>query len=124
MAQVLFWIYLSNLTLLICHEIDSAYWKEWKLFGINKEGAIQGFVLAHIPVLLILILGLVWIYELQTAGMVMSLVLAFSGIFAFFFHFYHLRKGRPEFNNWVSKSILIATLTVSVFQAILTLILI
>lgn len=124
MAQVLFWIYLSNLTLLICHEIDSAYWKEWTLFGINKEGAIQGFVLAHIPVLLILILGLVWIYELQTAGMVMSLVLAFSGIFAFFFHFYHLRKGRPEFNNWVSKSILIATLTVSVFQAILTLILI
>lgn len=45
-----------------------------------------------------------------------------SGIFAFSFHFYHLRKGRHEFNNWLSKSILIVTLPVSIVQLVLTLI--
>jgi len=30
----LFWIYLTNSVLLINQEIDSAYWKEWKLFGL------------------------------------------------------------------------------------------
>jgi hypothetical protein len=27
--KILFWIYLINAILLINHEIDSAYWKEW-----------------------------------------------------------------------------------------------
>jgi hypothetical protein len=32
MADLLFWLYLVNSVLLINHEIDSAYWKEWDLF--------------------------------------------------------------------------------------------
>lgn len=26
------WLYLANATVLITHEIDSAYWHEWELF--------------------------------------------------------------------------------------------
>jgi hypothetical protein len=33
MADLLFWLYLVNSVLLINHEIDSAYWKEWDLFN-------------------------------------------------------------------------------------------
>jgi len=29
MWQGLLWLYLANAVLLITHEIDSAYWKEW-----------------------------------------------------------------------------------------------
>ena len=29
MEDTLFWLYLVNAVILIVHEIDSAYWKEW-----------------------------------------------------------------------------------------------
>ena len=32
MEQLLLWLYLADAVLLITHEIDSAYWKEWNLF--------------------------------------------------------------------------------------------
>lgn len=32
MPDLLLWLYLTNAVLLINHEIDSAYWKEWDLF--------------------------------------------------------------------------------------------
>ena len=34
MFELLFWLYLVNAVLLITHEIDSAYWKEWELFKL------------------------------------------------------------------------------------------
>jgi len=40
MADFLFWLYLSNSILLINHEIDSAYWKEWELFKL--PGGLSG----------------------------------------------------------------------------------
>lgn len=35
-------LYLLNFALLFTHEIDSAYWKEWDLFGI--PGGIKSFL--------------------------------------------------------------------------------
>ncbi len=122
--ELLFWIYLINAVILINHEIDSAYWKEWNLFKPLDKFGIKGFLIFHFPILILILYGLILVYEKSTSGLVFSIILAASGIFAFFFHFYHLRKGRQEFNNWVSKSILIAALAVSVFQAMLTLVLI
>jgi len=116
----LFWIYLSNLVLLINHEIDSAYWEEWNLFNLKKNFGIQGFVIIHIPVLFLFIYGLILINEGSIYGLILSVLLSLSGIFAFFFHFYHLRKGRPEFSNIVSKSILVGTFVASVFQIVIT----
>ncbi|MHA1463081.1 MAG: DUF6713 family protein, partial [Candidatus Heimdallarchaeota archaeon] len=31
----MFWLYMVNAVLLILHEIDSAYWKEWELFKMR-----------------------------------------------------------------------------------------
>jgi hypothetical protein len=45
MFDLLTWIYLVNATLLIVHEIDSAYWKEWELFKL--PGGAGGFVILH-----------------------------------------------------------------------------
>jgi len=72
--------------------------------------------------LFILILGLLWIQEMIIAGYILSFILAFCGIFAFFFHFYHIRKGRPEFTNTTSKLILISTFILSISQTVLTII--
>ena len=41
-TPLLLWLYLLNAAVLITHEIDSAYWHEWDLFGI--PGGIQFFL--------------------------------------------------------------------------------
>jgi hypothetical protein len=120
LEKMLFWAYFTNTVVLINHEIDSAYWQEWKLINPNDNSDAKGFVLIHFPILAVLLLGLVLLDEGAMFGYIASFFLSTCGIFAFFFHFYHLRKGRPEFNNWVSKLILILTLPVSLAQAVLT----
>jgi hypothetical protein len=119
MPDLLLWLYVINSVLLINHEIDSAYWKEWELFRL--PGGIHGFLLLHIPLLFVILWGLVFVAEHSCWGFVFSLLLCAGGLFAFVAHTYFLRKGKPQFNNWVSKSILAAVLIVSIAQAVVTL---
>ena len=119
MHEFLFWLYLLNLVLLILHEMDSAYWKEWVLFGL--PGDIGGFLLTHFPLWGIGLYGLVLIDRETLAGLILSLVVSLAGIFAFVIHTYFLHQGRSEFNAPVSKLILWATLILSVAQVMVTL---
>lgn len=48
-------LYLFNLALLVTHEIDSSYWKEWKLFGI--PGGIQVFLVVNFILILFFLIG-------------------------------------------------------------------
>lgn len=118
MARVLFWVYLINAVLLINHEIDSAYWKEWKLFRL--PGEITGFLTLHFPLLFLVLYGLVLIFEGLFAGLIFSLLLSLGGMFAFAAHTYFIRRGRPEFRTAASQVILAATLVVSVIQIAIT----
>lgn len=119
MQDLLLWLYLANAVLLINHEIDSAYWKEWELFRL--PGGITGFLLLHIPMLFFILYGLILVGGRQPAGLIFSLLLCLGGIFAFAIHTYFLRKGRPEFNQAVSKYLLAAILLVSIVQLSVTL---
>ena len=118
--SLLFWIYLINSVILINHEIDSAYWQEWKLVNPDDTSDVKGFLLLHFPMIFAILLGLILVDRELIAGYVISFIVAVGGIFAFFFHFYHLRKGCKEFNNWLSKLILTLTLPISIFQIVLT----
>jgi hypothetical protein len=118
MADLLFWLYLANSVLLINHEIDSAYWKEWELFRL--PGGLTGFLLLHFPLLLLILWGLILVSRQTFWGLIFSLVLCFGGIFAFTVHTYFLRKGRDEFNKPISKFILTAILLVSAAQLVTT----
>ena len=119
MAEVLVWVYLINAVLLINHEIDSAYWKEWDLFGL--PGGITGFLIVHFPLLFLILYGLVLVYKRATAGLILSLVLSLGGLFAFTIHTYFIKRGRDEFKAPISLVILIAALIVSLFQLVITL---
>lgn len=118
--DLLFWIYLINAVILINHEIDSAYWQEWKLLNPKQTDGINGFQIMHLPLLFVILLGLVLVYDHRLSGYIISLILAASGLFAFVFHFYHLRKGKPEFNTMVSKVMIVSTFVISVIQVYLT----
>lgn len=114
MNELLLWLYLVNGVLLINHEIDSAYWKEWDLFRL--PGGIAGFLSLHFPLLLFVLGGLVLVARGARAGLVFSLVVALGGIFAFLIHTYFLRRGRTEFDTVMSKCVLGALLVVSCAQ--------
>lgn len=115
MDQLLFWLYLINAVLLINHEIDSAYWREWELFRL--PGGISGFLIIHFPMLFLVLYGLLLVYQGTFAGRIFSLVLGAAGIFAFCIHLFFMKRGHDAFKTPVSLFILIATLTVSLAQA-------
>jgi hypothetical protein len=119
MADLLLWLYLANSVLLINHEIDSAYWKEWELFKL--PGGLTGFLLLHFPLLLLILWGLILVCRHTSWGLIFSFVLCFGGLFAFTVHTYFIGKGRAEFNKPISKLILVAILIVSLVQLATTL---
>ena len=114
MEDVLFWLYIATAVLLINHEIDSAYWREWRLF--NLPGGITFFLVLHFPLLFAILYGLVEVFKHTTAGLVFSVIFSAGGLFAFGIHTYFIRKGREEFRLPVSIFILVAVLLVSLVQ--------
>ena len=116
--DAMFWLYFVNAILLIIHEIDSAYWKEWQLFKI--PGEITGFLIIHFPLIGAILFGLVAITQWYIVGLVFSFILCAGGLFAFTIHTYFLKKGKEEFNSPISITILIAILVVSITQLALT----
>jgi hypothetical protein len=119
MPDLLLWLYLINSVLLIDHEIDSAYWKEWELFRL--PGGITGFLLFHIPLLFIILYGMALVVRHSCWAYVFSLLLCLGGFFAVAAHGWFLKKGRPQFSNPISKFILATILIVSIAQTATTL---
>lgn len=117
MWEILFWAYLVNSVLLIDHEIDSAYWREWDL--LKLPGGITGFLIIHIPLIFLVLYGLVLVFQRLLAGLIFSLILSFAGLFAFAVHAFFLRQGRQEFNTPISLLLLIGILAVSMIQAVI-----
>jgi hypothetical protein len=118
MGEVLLWTYVVSAVLLIDHEIDSAYWREWDLFKL--PGGIAGFLLLYFPLLGLILYGVVALARGAFAGLICALILAGGGIFAFGIHTYFIRKGRSEFKTPMSLFILASTLLVSALQLALT----
>lgn len=118
METVQLWLYIATATLLVVHEIDSAFWKEWELLSLPFGH--QGFVLVHVPLVAAVLFGVAAVMEGALAGAVLSLALAGGGLFAFVIHSIFIQRGRPEFTVPVSRLILFALLISSVGLAAAT----
>jgi hypothetical protein len=114
MVSLIVWAYILNSTLLIVHEIDSAYWKEWELFHL--PGGIAGFLLLHVPLVMLLMYGLIEVQLGSSYGYLINLSLAFGGLFAFFIHSYFIRAGNLQFKTTISQAFLYAVLVISILQ--------
>lgn len=112
MEKIIFWLYIFNATLLLLHEMDSAYWKEWELFRL--PGGITGFLAVHIPAVFLILWGVVQVYLGTSAGRILALLLGIAGLSAFIIHDYFIRQGRREFSTPVSRLILSSNLVISV----------
>jgi hypothetical protein len=114
MPSILFWLYITNLTLLILHEMDSTYWKERNLFHL--PGGQPGFLLMHLPLWPLAIYGAVQVWLSTSAGTIYAVVVSLAGLIGFCLHTYFLRTGHPEFNTPISKVIIGGMLVFSLLQ--------
>ncbi len=106
---------LANSALLFIHEEDSAFWREWELFGL--PGGIQSFLAMDIVLIVIGLIGFRYVILKQRAGLWFALLQAASGLLAFGLHESFIWKGHPEFTLPMSQAVLILTLVVSSVQA-------
>lgn len=111
-------LYLLNSALLFTHEIDSAFWKEWELFGM--PGGVQVFLLLNFLLVLAVLWGFKRLLQGTSSGLLFSLFLAASGILAFLIHSCLILAGHPEFTLPVSMTILVSLLIVSLVQGFVT----
>ncbi len=112
-------LYLLNLTLLFTHELDSAFWHEWDLFGL--PGGIQLFLALNLILLFVALLGLQQVNANTRSGYILSLVVSAGGIFAFCVHSYFLIAGNPTFTLPFSIILIVLLLPISLMQAFYTL---
>jgi hypothetical protein len=108
-------LYLLNAAVLITHEIDSAYWHEWELFGI--PGGIQVFLCINLVLVIVILYGHQALALNRASGFVLSWVLVAGGLFAFIIHSFFLLKGSEAFRLPASFALLIATFVLSLAQA-------
>ena len=107
-------LYLLNAALLFTHQIDSAFWKEWDLFGIPR--GIQVFLALNFLLLLVALHGFRQVVSGTKTARAFSLLLAAAGVFAFCIHTFFIATGHPAFTLPVSLAILGATMLVSLAQ--------
>jgi hypothetical protein len=103
--------YILTATLLVAHQIDSAYWHEWNLFGI--PGGIQAFVLLNVPLILLFLVGLAKVATGAHGAARYSSALALVSAATFFIHVGFAWRQHPEFGMPASWVILCGTLLAS-----------
>jgi len=107
-------VYLANALVLLAHQIDAAFWKEWTLFGL--PGGIQLFVILNLPIIALALWGQRALALGQSSGTVLSWLLVAGGLFAAGFHSLHLLQGDEAFRLPVSLALLAATGGLSLAQ--------
>lgn len=100
------YLYGLDFALWITHEVDSARWQEWKLFGL--PGGPGLFVALHLPLMLLFLWGFAELLRGRRGGTVVGWLLVATGIAALFIHGSFLVAGLPEFRSPLSLSLIAA----------------
>lgn len=96
-------LYITTCILLILHEIESAYEKEWEI--LRLPGGITGFLLMHIPILAAMFCGLYWLDRDLPAGNIISIVVGAGGLLPLAVHKIVVYR-KDAFNKPVSNIII------------------
>ncbi len=95
--------YIINASLLILHEIESAYEKEWEI--LKLPGKITGFLIMHIPILIFIFYGLVEIDKLTASGLITGIIFGAGGAVPFLVHKVFIKR-KERFNSFISNFII------------------
>jgi hypothetical protein len=113
-------IYVINATLLFLHEMESAYVKEWEIFKL--PGTINGFVVLHIPILLVLFWGAIQIEQKTTTGAIIGVIAGIGGLLPFVVHKLLVKK-KGYFESTTSNVIIYLNVLSGIGTAVLAVLL-
>ena len=106
--------YILNFTLLLLHEIESAYKREWEI--LHLPGAVTGFLLMHIPLLLVLLYGLIKIDTYSPAGLIIGIIAGIGGLIPWLVHKVLVRR-KGYFDRAFSNIIIYANILTGIVTA-------
>ena len=115
MSKVLIYLCIINSVLLILHEIESAYEKEWIILKIPVD--ITGFILLHIPILILLFYCPIAILLGHGIGYTLSIIIGFGGTIPFLVHKVFFNN-KEHFNKQISYSIIYLDLVIGIIEII------
>ena len=101
--KLISWLYIAIATLLMLHEIESAYWREWEV--LKLPGRITGFVMMHVPILVLLFAGMGALAAMTPFGLWCALVSGTAGIVPLLIHRFIVRVAN-RFNLRLSRFLL------------------
>ena len=104
--QRLLLAYLVNASLILCHEIDSAYWQEWRLFHL--PGGPAGFVAIHLIVVPVILVGLVMVARDSAQSRWWSIPIGVAGAAGCIAHLTFLARGDESFSTPFSLALIVA----------------
>lgn len=107
-----------NMSLVMAHQADAAYWREWKMFGL--PGGIQFFNVFNLVVFAILLWCFAAVIARRPAGLRGSSVIAALFGVVLPIHAGFALAGFTQFHLPVSVAIITGTFVLSVWQVILT----
>ncbi|MEP1740416.1 MAG: DUF6713 family protein [Kangiellaceae bacterium] len=111
-------LYGFTLILLILHQIDAAYWKEWEMFYL--PGGIQGFLLFNLVAFPIIVVGYKKLLTLSSNYLAYSYACGGLGLLTFIIHAGFAMFGFEEFHLPLSIAVIVLCGVFGVWQLILT----
>lgn len=115
--KILTIFFILNATLLLLHEIESGYEKEWEI--LKLPGRITGFIILHIPIIILLFYGLLEIDRRTQTGLVLGIIAGIGGMIPFLVHKILVRSDN-NFNLLISNIIIFSNILTGVVTIVLS----
>jgi hypothetical protein len=109
--------FILNATILLLHEIESSYEREWEI--LKLPGKITGFLLLHIPIIILLFYGALEIERQSHIGLLLGIITGIGGLIPFLVHkVLVVRKGK--FNLQISNALIFMNIITGVITLVLS----
>lgn len=96
-------LFILNATILLLHEIESSYEREWEM--LHLPGKIEGFLLLHIPIILLFFFGVLEINRLTYIGLLIGIITGIGGVIPLLIHkIFFIRK--DKFHSPISNALI------------------
>ena len=100
---MLVFFYILNVTILILHEIESGYEKEWEILKLPVK--LTGFLVLHIPMLFLFFYGLYFIILYPQTRAIISILSGSIGLIPFLVHKV-IKNKKEHFNKTISNTLI------------------
>jgi len=113
---MLVFFYILNATILILHEIESGYEKEWEILKLPVK--LTGFILLHVPILFLFFYGLYFIIQYPQTRAIISILTGSIGLIPLLVHKI-IKKEKEHFNKTISNILIFGNIITGIFLIII-----